>query len=79
MKNIFFWLLVAATPSILYAQNSIEGTVKSITNENLAFANIYFPQIEKGTTTDENGNFSLSNLPSGNFKIISQKPAGSPL
>jgi len=40
------------------------------TNESVIFANIYLPELEKGTTTDEDGLFKIENLPSGNYKII---------
>lgn len=55
----------------LFAQNTVEGTlIENHTNQPIAFANIYFPQLEKGTTTDESGYFILNNLPSGNYKIV---------
>ena len=62
-------LLLAFTN--IYAQNSIKGTVVDAnTKQGLVFANLYFPDIERGTSTDENGSFSIQNLPSGNYKIL---------
>ncbi|WP_308992592.1 TonB-dependent receptor [Mariniflexile litorale] len=55
----------------LYAQNSIKGTVIDVnTKQGLVYANVYFSEIEKGTSTNENGYFSLENLPSGKHKIL---------
>ncbi|MET7029276.1 TonB-dependent receptor [Sediminicola luteus] len=54
-----------------YSQNSISGTI--ISNEDqspLEQVEIYFPQLEKGTLTDASGNYSLSNIPVGPYKIV---------
>lgn len=70
MKLFFNVLLLIAIPS-LYAQNTLTGTIKDkITSEPIVFANVYLPQLEKGTTTDEQGNFRVNNLPNGNYKIV---------
>ncbi|MEO8933732.1 MAG: TonB-dependent receptor [Xanthomarina sp.] len=70
MKQIIFLFLLWFAPT-LFAQNTVEGTlVENHTNQPIAFANIYFPQLEKGTTTDDSGHFILNNLPSGNYKIV---------
>ena len=55
----------------LYSQNNLNGVITDkTTNEAIIFANVYFPQLEKGTTTDENGSFSLTNIPTGTYKIV---------
>ena len=70
MKIIFSVLLLIAMPS-LYSQNNLNGVITDkTTNEAIIFANVYFPQLEKGTTTDENGSFSLTNIPTGTYKIV---------
>ncbi len=70
MKIKLTWLLLLAT-SIIYSQNTLKGNVtNSETNEAVTFANIYFPELEKGSTTNENGDFTISNLPNGNFNIV---------
>lgn len=70
MKQFINVLLLLIVTNI-YAQNSINGTIlNSETKEAIAFANIYFPQLEKGTTTNADGVFSLNNLPTGNYKIL---------
>ncbi|MCF7560267.1 TonB-dependent receptor [Sabulilitoribacter multivorans] len=69
--KLFLNMLLLLAISNLYSQNSIQGTVTDAnTNESLAFVNIYFSDIEKGTTSDENGNFIFENLPSGNHNIV---------
>ncbi len=70
MKIKLTWLLLLAT-SIIYSQNTLKGNVtNSETNEAVIFANIYFPELEKGSTTNENGDFTITNLPNGNFNIV---------
>ncbi|TYA59075.1 TonB-dependent receptor [Formosa maritima] len=70
MKTLINLLLFVSLTAI-QAQNTIEGTLlENNTNNPIAFANIYLPQLEKGTTTDESGHFVLQNLPSGNYKIV---------
>ncbi|HUH26709.1 TonB-dependent receptor [Gelidibacter sp.] len=70
MKQNFVVLLLLAIPSI-YAQNTLKGSViDKNTTEPLIFANIYIPQLEKGATSDFDGNFTLSNLPNGTFPIV---------
>jgi iron complex outermembrane receptor protein len=54
-----------------YSQNTINGTLKDAkTLIPISDASVYFPQLEKGTTSSENGEFSISNLPNGTYKLI---------
>lgn len=70
MRILFNVLLFLAITN-LYAQNSIKGTVTdATTNQGIPYANIYLSELEKGTYTNENGDFLLENLPSGNRKIV---------
>ena len=70
MKLFLNTLLLLAITNI-YSQNKIHGIVTDAnTNEKLEFVNIYFPELEKGTTTDENGKFIVENLSSGNYNIL---------
>ncbi len=71
MKTLFSLLLFLVTSIPIYAQNSLQGKIKnSSTQEPLAFANIYFPQLEKGTISNENGEFLIKNLPNGAYKFV---------
>ncbi|MGJ8593589.1 MAG: TonB-dependent receptor [Aquaticitalea sp.] len=70
MKLFFNVLLLLAIPS-LYAQNPLTGTIiDKSTSEPIVFANVYLPQLEKGGTTDETGQFNLNNIPSGTYKMV---------
>ncbi len=69
--KLFIKAMLLIAFSSLYAQNSIKGSViDANTKQGLVFANIYFSDIDRGTSTDENGSFSIQNLPSGNHKIL---------
>ena len=70
MKYLLNCLLLIATASV-FSQNSLKGNIKDKqTNITIAFANVYFPELEKGTISDEHGNFEFSNLPNGNYKLV---------
>lgn len=67
----YFSLLLCLFISQINAQNVISGLLTNQDNQApIPFANIYFPQLEKGTTTDETGAFQISEIPSGSFIII---------
>ncbi len=51
------------------AQNKIVGTVSDKDNKALPNVIVSFPEIHKETITDFSGNYVLSNLPNGTFKL----------
>ena len=67
MKKIFFFLFIYS--SIINSQNfTVSGKVT--TNNNvLSYANIAVKNTNKGAVADENGNYTVTNLPSGNYTI----------
>ncbi|MGB1308511.1 MAG: carboxypeptidase-like regulatory domain-containing protein, partial [Oceanihabitans sp.] len=70
MKTLIKLLLLLMAAN-LYAQNGINGTViNNNTKEAIAFANLFFPELEKGTTTNAEGQFSMNNLPTGEYKLV---------
>ncbi|MBU2527025.1 MAG: TonB-dependent receptor [Bacteroidetes bacterium] len=70
MKNLFL-LLFAFVGFATFAQNQITGTVKDAsTGELLQGASVYIPKLEKGTVTDQNGVFTLNNLPGGMVRLV---------
>ena len=70
MKHTTAMLLFLFT-GLVSAQNIITGTLLDAqTNSPISFASVYIPQLEKGRTTDELGTFEITDLPSGNYKII---------
>ncbi len=70
MKLVINLLLLFAIATI-HAQNDLNGSViDKKTTEPILFANVYLPQLEKGTTTDEDGKFNIKNLPNGTYKLV---------
>ena len=70
MKQIINVMLLLAT-TYIYSQNTLEGTViDKDTNQGLAFVNVYFPNLEKGSITEENGTFKIKDLPTGTYKFV---------
>jgi len=67
MKKIFFFLFIYS--SLINSQNfTVSGKVT--TNNNvLSYANIAVKNTNKGAVADENGNYTVTNLPSGNYTI----------
>ena len=55
MKTIIYGaLLVILAIQPLFAQHTLNGKITDAqTNQNLAFVNTYFPQLEKGTNSSE--------------------------
>ncbi|MGB5368874.1 MAG: TonB-dependent receptor [Flavobacteriaceae bacterium] len=52
-------------------QNAVSGTVTDASNGMpLEGVEVYFPQLEKGSVTDNKGYFKLNNLPKGNYKLL---------
>ena len=53
-----------------WAQNSVSGKITDIkTSENIVGVTVYIPELEKGSYTDNNGNYKIDNLPNGDFII----------
>lgn len=69
MKSIYFICLLVLLYGTGKAQNIISGTVTNQNNEPLAGANIYLPELNKGTVANANGEYNLSNLSNGKIKV----------
>ncbi len=69
MKSLYAALLLGLTFAT-YGQNRIIGTVSDKDNKPLPNVNITVPEINKETISDAEGKYTLSNLPSGTFKIV---------
>lgn len=64
-------MLVFCFLSPLISQSHIEGRiVDKTTSEPLVGVNIFFSKTTLGTTSDENGFFTLSKIPGGQYEII---------
>jgi iron complex outermembrane receptor protein len=51
------------------AQHSIHGKITDTEHHPLQGASIFLPEINKGTLSDKDGHYELSNLPNGKVKI----------
>lgn len=73
MKNLIIALLLGCS-AILHAQNSITGTVTDHKNQPIPGVEISTADIHSETTTDANGKYTLTNIPSGNYTIVFAYP-----
>jgi len=64
-------LAVCLLSGIVYGQGNytLKGTVTDEQNNTLPGANIYIPELHSGTATDKDGQYILSNLVIGRFKV----------
>ena len=51
------------------AQNQIKGKVTDVNNEPLIGASVFLPELNKGTITNQVGEYLISNIPNGKIKI----------
>jgi len=69
MKSIFIICLLVLLYNTGMAQNTLYGKVTDQDNTPLAGANVYLPELNKGTVTDASGNYILKNMSNGKIKI----------
>ena len=66
--NFFALLLV---PVALFAQVTISGRITdATTGEDLPGANVYLTDIQKGTSADINGYYTITNVPAGSYNVV---------
>ena len=65
----FIITLILGFSTILSAQNSVTGKITDSKNQPIIGVSIYAPELHKGTSTDENGKYTLSNMPTGTAKL----------
>ncbi|KIC03781.1 TonB-dependent receptor [Flavobacterium sp. JRM] len=68
MKKIIIALILGFS-GLINAQNTVSGTVTDLQNQPVPGVSVYAPELHKGTTTDENGKYTLNNLPNGGLRI----------
>jgi iron complex outermembrane receptor protein len=69
MKS-FLIALILGFSILANAQNKVFGTIFDKQYKPISGANISIPELHKETISDEKGNYSFTNLPSGKFKIV---------
>lgn len=64
-------LLFILCANIILAQEAanITGTVTDIDNNPIPFASVYIPELTKGGAADENGAFTIANIPYGQWQL----------
>lgn len=69
--KLFSFLFVVFSLSIINAQevSDLTGKVTDETNNPIPFANIYVSDLNKGTSADEHGVFTLTNVPYGDWVL----------
>ncbi len=70
MKNIFVLLVLLLIGTAASAQNTLKGTITSKQNGTPIMGTVYIPQLEKGTAADFDGNYTLTNIPDGNYTVV---------
>lgn len=68
MKKILIYLLIGFS-ALLNAQNKISGTITDKENEPIKGVSVFISDLHKSSSTDENGKYSVTNLPLGNIRI----------
>lgn len=69
-KTATFIVLLTFIFQINFAQVSISGKVTDkTTGKTLPFASVFLPELNKGTLTDAQGEFNITNLPNGKTTI----------
>ena len=68
-KNIAFLLFFVS--QFMYSQETIKGIVTDENNQPLLGANVFWFNTAIGTTTDENGNFTIKKSPESTFLVVS--------
>jgi len=69
MKLYLFFLFSIGFSLFAYSQNKISGKITNSQNEVLTGAEVYIEELQKGTSTKENGYYELLNLPNNAIKI----------
>jgi iron complex outermembrane receptor protein len=69
MKKIILIFFVLFLYIKVNAQNQIKGKVTDINNEPLIGATVYLPELNKGTITNQAGEYLMNNVPNGKIKI----------
>lgn len=70
MNKFICIFLLLSSMNLVSAQNTFRATIKDrSTNEIIIGATAFFPQLEKGSVSDENGNVLISDIPNGKHTL----------
>jgi iron complex outermembrane recepter protein len=69
MKKTIILCMMILLYHVINAQNKITGRITDQSSLPLAGATIFLPELNKGTVSDSDGFYELSNLPNGKIKI----------
>ncbi len=71
MKKTILFVLFLSTSLYTYTQNNLSGTVlDSETNLPISGVSVYFPELERGSITDEHGMYTIHRIPNGKYKLV---------
>jgi len=65
----YFLILFAGLSMLTQAQNKLTGKIIDANNQPLSGVDVYITELHKGTSTDNNGNYTITNLPTANFAV----------
>ena len=68
MKKILIALFIGFS-AFINAQNKISGKITDKDNNPIKGVNIFVSELHKSSETDENGAYSINNVPNGTIKI----------
>ncbi|MEX1136637.1 MAG: TonB-dependent receptor [Balneolales bacterium] len=70
LLSVVFFILVMLPINVLAQNGSISGKVTDASNdEELVGATVYIPELERGTSTNIDGEYHIENLPSGTYEL----------
>lgn len=69
-KSLLVILLIAIAVTARGQQASLSGRVTAVDGEPLGFTNVALEGTAYGTSTDDDGRFTMSNIPAGTYKVL---------
>lgn len=70
MRIIAAVLLLCSCIQTMYSQATLQGVVKSETNETIPYATVFIEGTKLGAESDKNGKFTITNIPASTYKVV---------